>query len=138
MICRYKNNTILLVSPYLFSNALGSTTTTTTKLVIINANVINVTNAILPLLAGNFPLMIQCCDSKYLWNPTPNITILIARKVAPSGLPSCRRCRYGSEPLPAAEVVLRRKSCVMAMPMDANAREVRSQARNVRSGEASG
>jgi hypothetical protein len=29
--------------------------------------------------------------------------------------------------------VLRRKSCVMAMPMDAKAREVRSQARNVRS-----
>lgn len=29
--------------------------------------------------------------------------------------------------------MLRRKSCVMAMPMDAKAREVRSQARNVRS-----
>jgi len=30
--------------------------------------------------------------------------------------------------------VLRRKSCVTAMPMEAKAREVRSQARKVRSG----
>lgn len=94
----------------------------------------NATNAMLPLLAGNFPRMIQCCDSKYRWNPTNNITILIARKVAPRGLPICRRCWYGSasEP-PAAEVVLRRKSCVIAMPMEAKARDVRSQARKVRS-----
>src|SRR5579862_2259494 len=58
----------------------------------------------------------------------------MARKVAPRGLPSCLRCRApevgGVSP---ARVVLRRKSWVMAMPIDANAREVRSQARKVRS-----
>jgi hypothetical protein len=32
-----------------------------------------------------------------------------------------------------ADVVLRRKSWVMAMPMEAKARDVRSQAKNVRS-----
>jgi hypothetical protein len=59
-------------------------------------------------------------------------------KVAPSGLPTWRSLVRGdSERLlgfvDLAMVVLRRKSCVMAMPMLAKEREVRSQARKVRS-----
>lgn len=65
-------------------------------------------------------------------------TIEIPRKAAPSGLPKLRKCiaeaeGSGSVPDGVEMVVLRRKSCVIAMPMDANAREVRSHARNVRS-----
>jgi hypothetical protein len=65
-------------------------------------------------------------------------TIEIPRKAAPSGLPKLRKCiaeAEGSGSLPdgVVMVVLRRKSCVIAMPMDANARDVRSHARNVRS-----
>lgn len=58
--------------------------------------------------------------------------ILIPRKVAPRGLPSCRR---GSSEfsLPSARDVLSRKSCVTAMPIEAKASEVRNQARKVRS-----
>jgi len=44
-----------------FSNALGSTVTTTTRLVIISATVTAVTRKMLPLLAGNLPRMIQYC-----------------------------------------------------------------------------
>ena len=55
------------------------------------------------------------------------------RKVAPRGLPSWRRvcgswCGSFSE-----REVLRRKSWVTAMPIEAKAREVRSHARKVRS-----
>jgi hypothetical protein len=58
----------------------------------------------------------------------------MAMKVAPSGLPTCSRwLRAGSSGSASAMLVLRRKSCVMAMPMLAKEREVRSQARNVRS-----
>ena len=60
------------------------------------------------------------------------------RKVAPSGLPSCRRWYVldgfsGVRPSRLEIVVLRRKSCVIAIPIEANARDVRSQARKVRS-----
>jgi hypothetical protein len=65
------------------------------------------------------------------------MTILIAMNVAPRGLPRCLRCVFcdfwwwdGEE---EDNDVLRRKSWVMAMPMEAKEREVRSQARKVRS-----
>lgn len=62
-------------------------------------------------------------------------TMLTATKVAPSGLPTAfnllAETSLGSFD---AIVVLRRKSCVTAMPIDANEREVRSHARKVRSG----
>lgn len=55
---------------------------------------------------------------------------LMPKKVAPRGFPSWRRvCEWSS----SERDVLRRKSCVMAMPIDAKAREVRNQARKVRS-----
>ena len=63
----------------------------------------------------------------------------IPKNVAPSGLPTWRR-RYvlsgfaGTRPSRSLMVVLRRKSWVIATPIEAKAREVRSQARNVRSG----
>ena len=71
--------------------------------------------------------------------------MLIAMKVAPRGLPRWRR-REEREAMDSAAVaalmvvslsearfVFRRKSCVIAMPMDANESDVRSQARKVRS-----
>ena len=74
-------------------------------------------------------------------------------KVAPSGLPTWRRWWKDAASADAASALvekeeedgedglgedegsdeLRRKSCVMAMPMEAKEREVRSQARKVRS-----
>lgn len=64
--------------------------------------------------------------------------------VAPSGFPRCRSlwrlCVWLSVAPSAApdaserKLELRRKSCVIAMPMDAKESEVRSQARKVRSG----
>lgn len=62
-------------------------------------------------------------------------------KVAPIGFPKARKCRWvpvvGSpsefDGSSLAREVFRRKSWVTAMPMEANAREVRSQAKNVRS-----
>lgn len=68
-------------------------------------------------------------------------TMEIPMKVAPMGLPSARRCKcvpvLGSPSLldgsSLAKEVLRRKSWVTAIPIEANAREVRSQARKVRS-----
>ena len=80
------------------------------------------------------PLMIQYWLSKYRRQPIARISTAMPRKVAPRGLPiSLRREAAaesdGDEPME----VLRRKSCVMAMPMEANATEVRSQARKVRS-----
>lgn len=47
-----------------FSKTPGSTTQTTTKLVTINAAATAVTKNTLPLLAGNFPRMIQYWLSK--------------------------------------------------------------------------
>lgn len=66
----------------------------------------------------------------------------IPRKVAPSGFPTCLRwyCFPESTGVPPSLswiVVLSLKSWVIAMPIDANAREVRSQARNVRSASGS-
>ena len=61
----------------------------------------------------------------------------MAMKVAPRGLPTWRRwwagvCGVEGEEEGREE--FRRKSCVTAMPMEAKEREVRSQARKVRSG----
>ena len=55
----------IIHSPH-FSKEVGATTITTTSEVMINAKVIADTKAMLPLLAGNFPRITQCCDSKYL------------------------------------------------------------------------
>lgn len=60
----------------------------------------------------------------------------MAMKVAPSGLPTWRSRTCGELTSAGSEVaivVFRRKSCVTAMPMLAKEREVRSQARKVRS-----
>lgn len=63
--------------------------------------------------------------------------MLMARNVAPRGLPSRRSVASPESsawpPSASASEVLRRKSWVTAMPMDAKARDVRSHARNVRS-----
>ncbi len=58
--------------------------------------------------------------------------MLTAKKVVPSGLPRCRSVSACS--VLSASDVLSRNSCVMAMPIEAKASEVRSQARKVRSG----
>ena len=60
------------------------------------------------------------------------------RNVAPNGFPTCRRCAdpggfFGVKPWRSSMVVLSLKSCVTAIPMEAKASEVRSQARKVRS-----
>src|SRR5262245_31298195 len=65
------------------------------------------------------------------------MTMEMPMKVAPSGFPTCRRrdCGVrGRSGFDSEMVVLRRKSWVTAMPMEAKEREVRSQARKVRSG----
>lgn len=62
----------------------------------------------------------------------------IPKNVAPNGLPTWRK-RYvlsgfvDVRPLRSEMVVFRRKSWVMAIPIEAKASEVRSQAKNVRS-----
>ena len=57
--------------------------------------------------------------------------------VAPSGFPKCRNFACGEvvedESGEFAIEVFSRKSCVIAMPIDAKERDVRSQARKVRS-----
>ena len=53
--------------------------------------------------------------------------------MAPKGLPTCLSFSWGEEGEASLMVVLRRKSWVTAMPMEAKEREVRSQARKVRS-----
>lgn len=60
------------------------------------------------------------------------------RNAAPSGFPICPRFvgRFSADEVEGDEAVvleLRRKSCVIATPMEAKAREVRSHARKVRS-----
>lgn len=63
----------------------------------------------------------------------------IAKNVAPRGLPTWRSFWVGELPLGELgglweeKFVLRRKSCVTAIPIEAKEREVRSQARKVRS-----
>jgi hypothetical protein len=97
----------------------------------VTAKAINDTSIIVPRLAGNLPLITQYCPWRYRLYPRSKIRMLTARKVVPSGLPRCRSfsvCLFCS-----ASDVLSRKSCVMAMPIEANANDVRSQARNVRS-----
>jgi len=63
--------------------------------------------------------------------------IAIPIKVAPSGFPRCRNFACGEvvedESGEFAIEVFSRKSCVIAMPIDAKERDVRSQARKVRS-----
>lgn len=58
--------------------------------------------------------------------------MLMAMNVAPSGLPTCLRCRVPVSSSPVM-LVLRRNNCVMAMPMLAKESDVRNHARNVRS-----
>lgn len=143
---------------------------------------IMVTKKMLPLLAGNFPRMIQyysrLCQhrvssfardleksksiigtdrgssswdsiwdskaslehtwlSKYLLPPMMRINTPIPRNVAPSGFPICRSLvafvGCGFMPSRSDSVAFSRKSWVIAIPMEAKAREVRSQARKVRS-----
>ena len=47
-----------------FSNVLGSTTSIRTNEATIKSKAMSDIKAMLPLDAGNLPLMIQCCDSK--------------------------------------------------------------------------
>lgn len=55
--------------------------------------------------------------------------MLIPKKTAPRGFP--RRRSVSETPVPSEREVFSRKSCVMAIPMEAKANEVRSQARKV-------
>lgn len=56
------------------------------------------------------------------------------KKAAPSGFPNCRSVLLPGWLCSLSErLVFSRKSCVTAIPIDANASDVRSQARNVRS-----
>lgn len=65
------------------------------------------------------------------------INTAIPKNVAPSGFPNCRSLAAfegcGFMPSRSDRVALSRKSWVMAIPMEAKAKEVRSQARKVRS-----
>lgn len=59
--------------------------------------------------------------------------MLIVKKAAPRGLPTCRSVLWSmGEPVSGSEV-FSLNSCVTAIPMDVKASDVRSQARNVRS-----
>jgi len=76
--------------------------------------------------------------SKYLLPPIRSTRIATPKKVAPNGFPTCLKRNesvgfVGFNPSLSEIVVFSLKSCVMAMPMEAKASEVRSQARNVRS-----
>lgn len=72
--------------------------------------------------------------------PIINTRMAMPRNVAPRGLPSwwrvlapdCADAESGEEE-EDEEPELRRNNCVIAMPMEANASDVRSQARKVRS-----
>lgn len=59
-----------------------------------------------------------------------SIAIEMAMNVDPSGFPTW--CSFDSFPPPVMDV-FKRKSCVIAMPIEAKEREVRSHARKVRS-----
>lgn len=78
------------------SDAPGETARMTTKAVIIKAAAKKAIKATLPRLAGNLPLMIQYCPSKYRWNPMKSIRMAIPMNVAPRGLPILRS-RLGSD-----------------------------------------
>lgn len=60
---------------HFFSKAVGATATTTTKLATISAKVTSETKTMLPRDAGNFPRMMKCWLSKYLWKPRRRIRI---------------------------------------------------------------
>lgn len=89
------------------------------------------TSMMVPLLAGNLPLITQCCPCRYRLYPRSKIKMLMPKKAVPSGLP--RRRSVSACRVSPSSVVFSRKSCVMAMPIEANASDVRSHARNVRS-----
>lgn len=125
----YIHTHVSLFPPY-SSFSLGCTITTTTRLATVNANAKNDTKSMTPRLAGNLPSMTHRWLSVKRRYPRNRMTMLMPRNVAPRGFPSWRRvCDCVS---PEREV-FRRKSCVTAMPIDAKAREVRNQARKVRS-----
>jgi len=92
----------------------------------------------------------NCCSIKisfHLRKPGACVDNLhTPRNVTPSGLPSCRNfsllmlltelaadTESDSESFSFAIDVLSLKSCVMAIPIDANESDVRNHARNVRS-----
>ena len=54
-----------LNEPHLFSNCVGLTSTTMTRLAMMSAAATKVTRNTLPLLAGNLPLMIQYYDNDF-------------------------------------------------------------------------
>ena len=60
---------------HFLSKAVGATATTTTKLATISAKVTSETKTMLPRDAGNFPRMMKCWLSKYLWKPRRRIRI---------------------------------------------------------------
>ena len=62
-----------------------------------------------------------------------SITTAMPKNAAPNGLPTRRSFACSDICSLFSRDVLRRKSCVTAMPMLAKEREVRSQARYVRS-----
>jgi hypothetical protein len=135
----------------------------TTRLPTIKAPAKKAIRATLPRLAGNLPRVIQYWLSKYRWNPTRRTRMARPMKVAPNGFPTLPRralepsasverdrsslalavsiWKCSSRGFRAAAgvedswliVLLRRKSWVTAIPIEAKAREVRSQARKVRS-----
>jgi hypothetical protein len=107
------------------------TATTTIKDATVTANATNATNIIVPRLAGNLPLITHHCAERYRLYPKNRMRILIPRNVAPSGFPRCRKLSAWSPS--SANDVLRRKSCAIAIPIEAKASDVRSHARNVRS-----
>lgn len=112
--------------------SVGWMTITTTNETIIIASPTNATRIIVPLLAGNLPFKIHSCPWKYLLNPSSRIKILMPKNAAPSGLPNARNVLACSAPS-SSSVLFNRNSCVTAIPIDAKAKDVRSQARNVRS-----
>lgn len=62
-----------------------------------------------------------------------SVMIPMARNVAPSGLPTWRSFIWGEEGASSRRVVFSLNNWVTAMPIEAKEREVRSQARKVRS-----
>ena len=109
-----------------------------TKLATMSKKAINVTSRMVPRDAGNFPLITHCWLCRYLLYPRNKTSMLMPRNVAPRGFPmwrSFRKCASSvvSWVSVSAREVFNRNSCVMAMPIDAKARDVRSHARNVRS-----
>ena len=91
------------------------------------------------LKVGKDRLMGPTWLSKYRLPPTIRTNTAIPRNVAPRGFPKCRSRAPGSvftgfRPFASWMDVFSLKSWVMAMPIEAKANEVRSQARKVRSG----